>query len=101
MWWKWALVLAASVGMLQLGICFSNAKLIGKMIPGILMAVASAGCGIWYLVTDQPGARLISGIAALVFLGLVFICAMGFVAHWVLLKLFGKWLKEDEAQPEK
>ena len=69
MWWKWALVLAASVGLLQLGICFSNAKLIMKMIPGILMLIGAAGCGIWYLVTDQPGAKLVSGIAALVFFG--------------------------------
>lgn len=96
MWWKWALVLAASVGMLQLGICFSNAKLIAKMIPGILMAAGSVGCGIWYLVTDQPGAKLVSGIAALVFLGLVVICACGFFAHWVLLKLFGKKLSTDK-----
>ena len=96
MWWKWALVLAASVGMLQLGICFSGAKLRLKLIPGILMAVGSVGCGIWYLTTSQPGAKMVSGIAALVFLGLVFICAMGFVAHWVLLKLFGKKLIHDK-----
>lgn len=96
MWWKWALVLAASVGMLQLGICFSGAKLAAKMIPGILMAVCSAGCGIWYLITDQPGAKLVSGIAALVFLGLVVICACGFLAHWVLKKLFGKKLSPDK-----
>ena len=96
MWWKWALVLGASVGMLQLGICFSNAKLIAKMIPGILMAACSVGCGIWYLVTDQPGAKLVSGIAALVFLGLVVICACGFLAHSVLMKLFGKKLSPDK-----
>lgn len=96
MWWKWALVLAASVGMLQLGICFSNAKRIAKMIPGILMAIGAAGCGIWYLVTDQPGAQLVSGIAALVFLGLVVVCALGFFAHWVLMKLFGKKFLSDK-----
>lgn len=96
MWWKWALVLAASVGMLQLGICFSSAKLAAKMIPGILMAVGSIGCGIWYLTTDQPGAMLVAGIAALVFLGLVGICALGFLAHWVLMKLFGKKLVSDK-----
>ena len=96
MWWKWALVLAASVGMLQLGICFSNAKLIMKMIPGILMLIGAAGCGIWYLVTDQPGAKLVSGIAALVFLGLVVICACGFFAHWVLMKLFEKKFGSDK-----
>lgn len=96
MWWKWALVLAASVGMLQLGICFSGAKLRGKLVPGILMALGSIGCGIWWLVTDQRGAKLVAGIAALVFLGLVVICALGFFAHWVLLKLFGKKLTSDK-----
>jgi hypothetical protein len=96
MWWKWALVLAASVGMLQLGICFSGAKLRAKLIPGILMASGSLGCGIWWLVTDQRGAKLVAGIAALVFLGLVVTCAMGFLAHWVLLKLFGKKFASDK-----
>lgn len=96
MWWKWALVLAASVGMLQLGICFSAAKLRAKLVPGILMAVGSLGCGIWWLVTDQRGAKLVAGIAALVFLGLVVICALGFLAHWVLLKLFGKKVLSDK-----
>ena len=96
MWWKWALVLAASVGMLQLGICFSGAKLRGKLIPGILMALGSIGCGIWWLITDQRGAKLVAGIAALVFLGLVIICALGFFAHWVLLKLFGKKFASDK-----
>ena len=96
MWWKWALVLAASVGMLQLGICFSGAKLRGKLIPGIVMALGSIGCGIWWLITDQRGAKLVAGIAALVFLGLVIICALGFFAHWVLLKLFGKKFASDK-----
>ena len=96
MWWKWALVLAASVGMLQLGICFSGAKLRGKLVPGILMALGSIGCGIWWLITDQRGAKLVAGIAALVFLGLVIICALGFFAHWVLLKLFGKKFASDK-----
>ena len=96
MWWKWALVLAASVGMLQLGICFSGAKLRGKLIPGIVMALGSIGCGIWWLITDQRGAKLVAGIAALVCLGLVIICALGFFAHWVLLKLFGKKFASDK-----
>lgn len=96
MWWKWALVLAASVGMLQLGICFSGAKLRAKLVPGILMALGSVGCGIWWFLTDQRGAKLVAGIAALVFLGLVVICGMGFLAHWVLLKLFGKKLSSDK-----
>ena len=96
MWWKWALVLAASVGMLQLGICFSGAKLRGKLVPGILMALGSIGCGIWWLITDQRGAKLVAGIAALVFLVLVIICALGFFAHWVLLKLFGKKFASDK-----
>jgi hypothetical protein len=96
MWWKWALVLAASVGMLQLGICFSGAKLRAKLVPGILMAAGSIGCGVWWLITDQRGAKLVAGIAALVFLGLVFICAMGFFAHWVLMKLFGKKFASDK-----
>lgn len=96
MWWKWVLVLAASVGMLQLGICFSGAKKIVKLIPAILMAAGSAGCGIWYLTTDLPGAKFVSGIAALVFLGLIVICALGFLAHWVLLKLFGKKFASDK-----
>ena len=96
MWWKWALVLAASVGMLQLGICFSGAKLRAKLVPGILMTLGSVGCGIWWLVTDLRGAKLVAGIAALVFLGLVVICALGFLAHWVLLKLFGKKFAPDK-----
>ena len=82
--------------MLQLGICFSAAKLRAKLVPGILMAVGSLGCGIWWLVTDQRGAKLVAGIAALVFLGLVVICALGFLAHWVLLKLFGKKVLSDK-----
>lgn len=96
MWWKWALVLAASVGMLQLGICFSGAKKIVKLIPGMLMTVGFLGCGVWYFVTDMPGAKWVVGIAALVFLGLIIICAMGFFAHWVLLKLFGKKFASDK-----
>jgi apolipoprotein N-acyltransferase len=60
------------------------------------MAAGSIGCGIWWLVTDQRGAKLVAGIAALVFLGLVFICAMGFFAHWVLTKLFGKKFASDK-----
>lgn len=96
MWWKWALVLAASVGILQLGICFSGARRAFKLVPGALMALGSIGCGIWYLITDQPGARLVAGIAALVLLGLVGICALGFLAHRILLALFGKFFSSDK-----
>lgn len=96
MWWKWALVLAASVGMLQLGFCFSKARTLVKLIPAMGMLVGACACGIWYLVTAQPGAKLVAGIAAPVFLGLAAVCALAFPAQRVLTLLLKKFFPGDK-----